>query len=81
MGGDAFPLTNWYDTRCFSSAILTLPPPSCCCRLHREVLAAPDLLNAPERVDWKACSVPKEEEAALTKTFREGFKPFDCSLD
>jgi len=46
----------------------------------REVLASPDLLDAPQRVDWKACALPKEEEAALTKAFREAFKPFDFSL-
>jgi hypothetical protein len=42
-----------------------------------EVVCSPDMLNTPGRVDWKACKVEMEEEAADTKEFRNQFKAFD----
>jgi len=36
----------------------------------REVLACEDLLNMPERVDWKSCKVSKDEETKMAKSFR-----------
>nr|XP_054752247.1 CWF19-like protein 1 [Lytechinus pictus] len=46
----------------------------------REVMAAEELLDLPERVDWKNCSISKEEEMKLVSTFREQFEPFDFNL-
>lgn len=46
--------------------------------LGREVLA--QLAGAPERADWKACSVSQEEEAARTEQFKTTFKPYDIML-
>ncbi|GAB6026563.1 hypothetical protein CHUAL_012979 [Chamberlinius hualienensis] len=43
----------------------------------REVLASPPLLNVPDRVDWRACPLSKEEETRLCNTFRKAFEPFD----
>ena len=48
---------------------------------HREVLASRSVLNMPDRVDWKACSVSKEEETKLANLFRENFEPFDFTAD
>ena len=45
----------------------------------REVLACEELLNMPERANWKACSVEKEEETRLAQEFRKKFGPFDFS--
>uniref|UniRef100_A0A1B6E6F5 Cwf19-like C-terminal domain-containing protein n=2 Tax=Clastoptera arizonana TaxID=38151 RepID=A0A1B6E6F5_9HEMI len=46
----------------------------------REVLASSSVLNVEERVDWKDCTVSKEEETALTQKFRKYFEPFDFTL-
>eukprot|EP00794_Sanderia_malayensis_P016735 gene16735-18431_t len=46
----------------------------------REVLASPELLNMPERVDWKACKVSKDEETSMTVNFRKKFSPYDFNL-
>ncbi|XP_019367728.1 PREDICTED: CWF19-like protein 1 isoform X2 [Gavialis gangeticus] len=46
----------------------------------REVLASEAILNIPDRADWRQCKSTKEEEAALSKAFREDFEPFDFSL-
>jgi hypothetical protein len=35
----------------------------------------------PERADWKACVLPKDQEEALTIKFKENFKPFDFTFD
>lgn len=43
-------------------------------------MAAAELLNLPERVNWKNCSTSKEEEGQLVSTFREQFEPFDFNL-
>ena len=48
---------------------------------YREVLAGRSVLNMPDRVDWKACSVSKEEETKLANRFRENFEPFDFTAD
>ncbi|XP_002732856.1 CWF19-like protein 1 [Saccoglossus kowalevskii] len=46
----------------------------------REVLASPEILDMPERADWKACSVSKEAEASMAADFRDKFKAFDFNL-
>ncbi|XP_038053166.1 CWF19-like protein 1 [Patiria miniata] len=43
----------------------------------REVMASEDLLDMPDRANWKACSMEKEEEARLAQEFRKKFAPFD----
>ncbi|KAK3103656.1 hypothetical protein FSP39_020809 [Pinctada imbricata] len=43
----------------------------------REVLACPQILNMPERVDWKACKISKDQESDNAKYFRTTFEPFD----
>eukprot|EP00795_Rhopilema_esculentum_P013136 gene13136-3928_t len=43
----------------------------------REVLASSELLDLPEKVDWKNCKLSKEEETRITKNFRVRFTPFD----
>lgn len=47
----------------------------------REVLASSDLLDMPERVDWKACQLSQEEEMQQTKEFRKAFSSFDFTLE
>lgn len=46
----------------------------------REVLASPPLLDLPEKIDWKACTLSKEEETHLVQDFRTAFQPFDFTL-
>jgi hypothetical protein len=46
----------------------------------REVLASEELLNMPDRTDWRDCSITKEEEIELTKKFRSAFEPFDFTV-
>merc|ERR1711963_587633 len=46
----------------------------------REALCEPAILNCPERVDWRACQLPKEEEAANAKAFKAKFKAFDFNF-
>lgn len=43
----------------------------------REVMAAEELLNMPDRVNWKNCNATKEEESKMAAAFRDGFEPFD----
>jgi hypothetical protein len=38
-------------------------------------------LNIPDRVDWRACAVSKDEETQMTLEFREMFKPYDFTLE
>ncbi|CAG0892299.1 unnamed protein product [Darwinula stevensoni] len=45
----------------------------------REVLAHKDVLDLEDRVDWRACEIPREVEDSLTKKFRDAFQPFDPS--
>lgn len=47
----------------------------------REVIASPLLLNIPDRIDWKACSMSKEEETQAAKAFRKMFQQFDFTSD
>ena len=56
------------------------------CKLHtytlipllcREALCSPLLLAAPERVDWRQCSVSKQEETEIAAKMRTNFQPFD----
>ncbi|KIY45236.1 nuclear protein [Fistulina hepatica ATCC 64428] len=41
----------------------------------RQVLCA--LLNIPERMDWKACTLPEEDDKADTADFKKAFAPFN----
>eukprot|EP00898_Chlorokybus_atmophyticus_P002259 jgi/Chlat1/3033/Chrsp206S03289 len=41
----------------------------------RDVLA--EMLNMPERADWKACRIDKAEEERLAEKFKSTFEPFD----
>ncbi|XP_071511088.1 CWF19-like protein 1 [Diadema antillarum] len=43
----------------------------------REVMAAEELLDMPDRINWKNCNYTKEEESKMAATFREDFQPFD----
>ncbi|XP_052873010.1 CWF19-like protein 1 homolog [Anopheles cruzii] len=46
----------------------------------REVICADNLLNCEEKVDWRQCNLPKEEEDVMVKKFRESFKPYDFTV-
>lgn len=46
----------------------------------REVFCAECLLNCENKVDWKECSLTKDEEVALVKRLRESFRPVDFTL-
>lgn len=43
----------------------------------REVLASQNLLDMPERIDWKDCKISQDEEKELASKFREEFQPYD----
>ena len=45
----------------------------------REVLAS--LAGAPERSDWKVCSVSQQEEMQRTELFKSRFKPYDIMFE
>lgn len=45
----------------------------------REVLA--DLLEMPERGDWKVCRIGKDEETAMVEDFKDKFQKFDPDED
>jgi len=47
----------------------------------REVMADERLLDMPERVDWKACSVSREEEVDMTKEMRNMFSQYDFTME
>ena len=47
----------------------------------REVLADEKLLDMPERVDWKSCSLSREEEVDLTKAMRKMFSQYDFTME
>lgn len=47
-------------------------------RYRRQVLA--DVLDIPDRVDWKACMLPEEEDKADVKAFKTAFASFDPSM-
>ncbi|XP_064476195.1 CWF19-like protein 1 [Ornithodoros turicata] len=46
----------------------------------REVLACEELLDIPDRVDWRHCKMTKDEESEVVARFREEFNPFDFTL-
>ena len=46
----------------------------------RDVLASPQILNMPDRVNWKVCKLSKDEEISNAKSFRTAFEPFDFNL-
>jgi len=47
----------------------------------REVLADEKLLDMMERVDWKACSVSRDEEVDMVKMMRNKFSPYDFTME
>ena len=47
----------------------------------REVLDSPLILNVPNKVNWKNCVLPKEQETEMTVKFRDNFQPFDFTLE
>ena len=46
----------------------------------REVLAHQELLNCPERIDWKNCPSSRDLEIKETTRFRKLFQPFDFTV-
>ena len=44
-------------------------------------MASPEILDMPERADWKACGANKEEETDMTAAFRKKFEKFDFNKD
>ncbi|OQR89391.1 hypothetical protein THRCLA_09768 [Thraustotheca clavata] len=42
---------------------------------------AVNLLDMPQREDWKYCVVPKDEETKMTESFKKAFAPFDFTLN
>jgi hypothetical protein len=49
--------------------------------LIREVLASPSLLNVKDRIDWKTCQQPINEEEMDVKLFRQAFAPYNPIKD
>lgn len=43
----------------------------------RQVLV--NLMGMPERLDWKACMLSKEEDRADAQGFKAAFAPFDVT--
>jgi hypothetical protein len=43
--------------------------------------AAACVLGLPRRANWKFCVVPKDEEEALTQSFKRAWKPFDFTAE
>ncbi|XP_022647085.1 CWF19-like protein 1 [Varroa destructor] len=43
----------------------------------REVVCCSDLLDLPERSDWKECALSEEQEIEMTVTFKKEFATFD----
>ncbi|XP_018563019.1 CWF19-like protein 1 homolog isoform X2 [Anoplophora glabripennis] len=46
----------------------------------REVLSSGPVLDMPNRVEWKDCILPKEEEEELVQRLRTDFEPFDFTM-
>lgn len=46
----------------------------------REVFCSDTLLKCEQKIDWRECTISKEEEIALVKRFRDKFQPFDFTL-
>ncbi len=53
----------------------------CLFYIYRDVLSSPQVLNMPERVDWRNCKISKEKETQLAGQFKEDFKNYDFNLD
>lgn len=47
----------------------------------REIVCAETLLNSEDKIDWRQCSLSKNIEEDLIRTFREGYKEFDFTQD
>nr|XP_022339809.1 CWF19-like protein 1 [Crassostrea virginica] len=47
----------------------------------REAMASVQLLNMPERVDWKACKLSRQEEETAAEDFRSQYEEFDFTLE
>ncbi|OQR74479.1 CWF19 protein 1-like [Tropilaelaps mercedesae] len=47
----------------------------------REVLCCSDILDQPQRSDWKKCALPEDQETKLTQAFKEEFAPFDWTQE
>lgn len=47
----------------------------------REVICSQDLLNCESRIDWRACQLSRDDEAASTQNFRQRFQPYDFTLE
>ena len=54
---------------------------SCLFYIYRDVLSSPQVLNMPERVDWRNCKLSKDKETQLARQFKEDFKNYDFNLD
>lgn len=39
-----------------------------------------ELLNLKEKINWKDCVVPQEEEEKLVERIREAYQPYDITL-
>lgn len=48
-------------------------------QLGRMVLADPNILNCPDRIDWKQCAKNKEEYVELVKMIKEKYGEFDIT--
>ncbi|XP_075551882.1 CWF19-like protein 1 [Dermacentor variabilis] len=46
----------------------------------REVLACEEVLNLPDKADWKDCKMSRDEEVSMVAEFRRQFEPFDFTL-
>jgi hypothetical protein len=40
-----------------------------------------ELLGMPEKIEWKACALSKEEETLLVDHLKEAFAPYDPTLE
>jgi hypothetical protein len=38
-----------------------------------------NLMDMPDRLDWKACMLPEDEDRADAQAFKAAFAPFDPS--
>ena len=47
---------------------------------YGQVLASPELLNVPGRVDWREVKQTREEETDASIALRAAFKDFDFTL-
>lgn len=49
-------------------------------QLGRELLANEEILNCPEKVDWKACILSKEVSKEVVNKIRSDYQPFDFTV-